>query len=171
VNRPTYAWHELLRPLNDHAPAKQEVYDRGKEVHRIVRAIIGEHWVGPRPRTIDETENGTGLLYSDFELPFDIVYHPDITRQDVSIEGVVQTHVYDVKSFSDYLQHRVYCEAQISGYAHFLGAATAELILYWRADASSPDRFALSLCTPKRIPWEQLKKVAMTSFMQMQMTP
>ena len=165
--KPRFAWHQLTQPANDHQPARQEVYDRGKEIHAKLKAMIGEQWLN-QPEKVDETEHGTGLLYRDLELPFDIVYHPDVVRQEIGLDGLVYTRVYEVKSTLDFFKHRLYCECELSGYAHFLGARSADFVLYWKPDPSSPDSLSVSVLPMWRIPWEQLKALALRAYSEMQ---
>jgi hypothetical protein len=155
---PRFAWHELLEPIAPPDPEPREaafLFAKGKRLHYKLEAIVGQF-------ELTEHEG----VYRDPDLPFEISYHPDITRQEVGVDGSIKTYLYEIKSLLWFLKNRVYCAAQASGYAHFEGAADVLFILYWRVRRDSPDEDNLSLSVLKldRIPWPELKQLAKRAY-------
>ena len=155
---PKFAWHELLAPLKPPEPWSVELeakFAAGRKFHARIEGMIGEaHLV--------EQE----MVYHDPEFPFEVAYHPDILRQELSVAGVITTYVYEIKPLIWYLKNRTYCEAQLGGYQHFTGARDAHFILYQKK-AESDDDAALSLFRPLGVPWDDLKALALRAYAEM----
>lgn len=143
------AWNEFLRPLRADegpvTPERQAMFDKGKARHAVIERMIGEaHLV--------EQEQ----VYRDPQLPFEIAYHPDILRQETSLDGSIITYIYEIKPLIWFLKNRVYCEAQASGYAHFTGAVDTTMVLYHFIVPGDETLMSLSALPLRRIPWADL---------------
>ena len=146
------AWHDCLKPIAppkppaDLAPA---MFQKGKDIHYRIEAIVGE-------QQFVEQE----MTFSEAQLPFEIAYHPDIIRQELGVQGYISTRVYEIKPLIWFLKNRVYCEAQASGYMHFTGSQTGDFILY----QGDLDNLQLSVLPVQRIPWDWLRNIALRSY-------
>jgi hypothetical protein len=151
--RPKLSWHSLLAPIYRPPFASSATLDEGTERHKYIEASISN-----KGDAIEKQQ-----VYSDPDLPFDITFTPDVLRQEIGLDGVVRTYVYEIKSFSWYARNVTLCESQASGYGHFTGAHTIFMVLYWKTGPDIRD-FTLSTFKLERTPWNLLRKVALEAY-------
>jgi hypothetical protein len=138
MTKPEIRWTTLLHPKPIIiTPELQKAFDRGIAKHKEIQSKY--------PNYTAEYAN----VYKTKGLPFDIIFHIDMVDWQSGT-------VYEIKPFVWWLDNTLYCNQQVNGYMHFIGAKKGMFLLY---NGSLVHEINI---TPMR--WEYLRKIALENW-------